>query len=75
MPTMKFHYFERQEDGPNPAGVTVSKSDELPDGDFEITEYVWGVTSLWFINDDHFSADERQGCFQAIEKGLVRDAD
>ena len=63
MPTVKFHYFERQVEGDKPAGVTVSKNEKLPEGDFGITEYTWtswSPTSFWFGDVDDFSEDERQ---------------
>lgn len=47
----------------NPAGITVTKRTKLPEGDFGITEYTWGNTSLWFLNDDKFNADERQEAY------------
>ena len=64
----KFYYLARQADGENPAGLTVSKNDELPEGDFKLTEYCWGwgeaSVSLWFVDADDFSEDERQLAFQ-----------
>lgn len=59
-----FHFFDRVEDG-KPAGVTVSKNPELPEGDFKIDEYIWPKTntSLWFVVDDDFSEDERQSAY------------
>lgn len=57
---MKAYYYERSETSEVPAGITVSKQPKLPDGDFVITEYCWGETSLWFIESDEFTADERE---------------
>ncbi len=54
-----FHLFKRMKDGNNPAGITVSKKPKLPRGDFGITEYSWGPLTLWFVDKDRFSADER----------------
>lgn len=61
---MKYHFFNRAKDKNGPAGITVSKRDSLPSGDFQITEYVWknvweNVT-LWFVDQDKFTADERE---------------
>jgi hypothetical protein len=58
-------FFDRAADDDNPAGVTVSKKDMLPDGDFGITEYCWGDVSLWFVDHDRFTPDERQAAYQA----------
>ena len=64
---MKFYYFERQADGENaPAGVTVSKNEHLPEGDFRLTEYGWGPINLWFVGIDKFSEDERQLAYQGL---------
>ena len=70
---MKFHFFKRRSDGENPAGLTVSKHAHLPDGDFKLTEYCWGSISLWFIDRDEFTADERETCrekFKVTEREL-----
>lgn len=58
------HYFERQADGETPAGFTVSKKPDLPEGDFRITEFSWNNLSLWFIDADRFTADERQNSYR-----------
>ena len=50
----------------HPAGITVSKGADLPAGDFRITEYCWGDTSLWFVDSDKFTDDERQAAYQAF---------
>ena len=64
---MKFFYFERQSGGPtNPAGVTVSKTEQLPDGDFQLDEFCWPNATLWFITDHGFTADERQEAYQGL---------
>jgi len=64
-----FYFYEREEDGGVPAGLTVSKRENLPDGDFRITEHTWPSLTLWFLDDDEFSADEREGAYRAF---LVR---
>jgi len=63
---MKAHFFPRAERPCAPAGFTVSKKDKLPEGDFEITEYVWGETELWFVDVDEFTEDERQTAYEAF---------
>lgn len=60
-----FWFWNRCADGGNPAGVTVSKRPELPDGDFRITEYKWGHQALWFVDADKFTASERQKAWHA----------
>ena len=57
---INFYFFDRKEEPGKPAGVTVSKRRTLPEGDFEITEYGWSRMSLWFVDEDEFTADERQ---------------
>jgi hypothetical protein len=59
----KFWFHRRAPVGNAPEGITVSKTQDLPAGDFAITEYCWGDTCLWFVDDDKFSADERQEAF------------
>ncbi len=63
----EFYFSFRQKDGNNPAGITASKKPELPTGDFRITEYTFapGVT-LWFVDSDNFSEDERQSACDDI---------
>jgi hypothetical protein len=63
---MKFYYFERQADGANPAGVTVSKTEALPDGDFKLDEYCWPGAALWFITNQAFTCDERQEAYLGL---------
>jgi len=65
---MKFYYFARQADGQNPAGVTVSKTPALPDGDFQIVEYLWPDAVLWFIADHAFTADERREAYLGLHR-------
>lgn len=65
-----FHFFERIQDGDKPGGVTVTKHGELPRGDFAITEFCWGDVSLWFVDADNFSANERQAAY--AEQAFVR---
>lgn len=43
-----------------PTGVTISRRQKLPKGDFMITEYSWPWVTLWFVDADKFTADERQ---------------
>jgi hypothetical protein len=57
-------FHNRRASGNDPGGVTVSRSKELPAGDFGITEYFWGDTSLWFVDDDNFTDDERQAAYE-----------
>jgi hypothetical protein len=59
-----FHY--RLAELGKPAGVTVSKRSILPCGDFGITEWLWGPTVLWFVDDDEFTDDERQAAYEAF---------
>ena len=67
-----FYFFNRLAEPNKPGGITVSKSPQLPDGDFRITEYCWDV-SLWFVDRDRFTADERQAAYMAFtEKGGAR---
>lgn len=46
-----------------PQGWTVSKRQTLPKGDFSITPYKWCNYTLWFVDEDNFTADERQAVF------------
>lgn len=62
-PVVRVHFIPRKVFRGCPAGLTVSKSLKLPKGDFKITEYHWGDTSLWFVDRDKFTADERQACY------------
>ncbi len=65
---MKFYYFERQADGDDPAGVTVSKREKLPEGDFRITEYSWfGTISMWFVAADNFTRNERELALEGLQ--------
>lgn len=52
--------FVRKKAPGSPAGLTVTKRDKLPDGDFLITGYLWGECALWFVHDDYFTAAERE---------------
>ncbi len=61
----RFYFFPRGGDNP---GLTVTKRDELPEGDFGITEYTWsdwGYATLWFVDADEFTANERQAAYRA----------
>ena len=53
-----------------PAGWTVSRRADLPDGDFGITEYAWGPVSLWFVDGDEFTDDERDAVYRSFVFGL-----
>lgn len=65
---MTLYFFQRKPGESSPGGVTVSKTEELPDGDFRVTEFYWGKTSLWFVDDHHFSASERQEAYKSLAK-------
>ncbi len=59
------YFWFRAATATGPAGTTVSKRGTLPAGDFGITEYTWGYQSLWFVNADKFTGDERQRAWEA----------
>ncbi len=61
----RFYFYPRSAAHNAPAGMTVSKLSKLPEGDFRITEYTWGDTTLWFIDKDLFTAGERNEAFHA----------
>jgi len=61
---MTVYLFPRLPCGDAPGGLTVSKRRRLPTGDFHVTEYTWGNVSLWFVDADKFTADERQEVFE-----------
>lgn len=61
--TRGFWFHDRMETPEAPAGITVSKREKLPDGDFLLTEYCWGSVSLYFVDADEFNADERQAAY------------
>jgi len=63
---MKISFFLREKTEHVPKGITVSRKPELPKGNFKITEYHWGSTSLWFIDKDNFTADERESVYQDL---------
>lgn len=65
VPTL-FCFHNRLRSGDVPAGITVSRSETLPVGDFTATEYCWGSVSLWFVDSDKFTKDERQKAYQAF---------
>ena len=58
-----YYFFHRHEDDDNPAGITVSKRPQLPAGEFDLTEWKWGPVVLWFLDDDKFTANERQEAY------------
>ncbi len=62
----KFYFFTRWG---TPPGITVSRTPELPTGDFGITEFSWGQTSLWFIDSHRFTANERQQAYLDYKYG------
>lgn len=59
------YFHQRQATKEVPCGWTVSRKESLPSGDFRITEYRWGPISLWFVDADEFTADERQAAYWA----------
>lgn len=61
-----FHYFPRMAEPGKPAGMTVSKTEPLPDGDFRITEYTWVGVTLWFIDHHDFTEDEREAAYNEV---------
>lgn len=60
------YFHQRQPSDGDPGGVTVSKTESLPDGDFRITEFCWPGVTLWFIDDQNFTADEREAARLAV---------
>lgn len=60
---MTFYYFEREPSEDDPGGITVSKTPMLPEGDFIINEFVWVGRTLWFIQDQDFTQEERDVAF------------
>ena len=65
---MEYHFFDRGGEMP---GVTVSKTNPLPDGDFWIDEFTWqdrGYVALGFIREQKFSAKERQEAYRQYLK-------
>ena len=60
------HLFPRMAEGDTPAGITISKHDTLPAGDFQLDEWIWPDLALWFVAADDFTADERQAVYRAI---------
>lgn len=61
-----YYFHKRISDSETPAGFTVTKSPELPEGNFRITEYSWPDLTLWFLDEDEFNADERQEAYMAV---------
>lgn len=61
--TKAFHCFPRMAELGSPAGFTISKTEALPEGDFRVTEFTWGNFTLWFIDQQEFTADERQAAY------------
>ena len=63
----KYFFFTRAATKEGPAGTTVSKHPTLPAGDFTITSYIWtewGYQVLWFVDQDRFTAKERNEIFR-----------
>jgi hypothetical protein len=56
----RFYVFGRRAGSDAPAGLTISKHEALPSGAFAITEYWFGQNTLWFVDADKFTTDERQ---------------
>ena len=52
-------FFPRVASGDTPAGVTVSRTRELPDGEFQLDEYEFADGVLWFVHEHGFSQFER----------------
>lgn len=65
----KLYFHNRLADDDCPAGLTVSKNEKLPPGDFRITEYKWPDVVLWFVDADEFTADERELAAEAYLNG------
>ena len=63
---MNIYFSERLPTGDDPGGVTVSKHTPLPDGDFKITEYIWPDVTLWFVDNDKFSAVQMEAARSAF---------
>ena len=61
--THTFYYFPRNPEPGKPAGLTVSKTASLPDGDFLLIEYTLGGALLCFVDSQNFTADERQAAY------------
>lgn len=67
----KFYFFEREATEELESGWTISKKPKLPEGDFRINEYKWCSLSLFFVDKDNFSADERQAAYIAFVEEIV----
>ena len=61
-------FYSRAASGDCPAGWTVTRCESLPVGDFTITEYKWDTISLWFVDSDGFTADEREAMYERFCK-------
>ncbi len=68
MRLISFTFHVREPVGDVPGGLTVSRHGKLPEGDFGITEFQWGSFVLWFVDDDNFTDDERQECYEAEQR-------
>ncbi len=70
---MKVFFHPRKASPRCTSGFTVSKRKQLPKGDFGITDFSWGSLSLWFIDKDKFTADERQAAYLSfVSDNLAR---
>ena len=64
---MKCRIFDRLEYG-RVVGQTVTKRAALPDGEFQIDEYVWPDRTIWFVQSDNFTEDEREAVYEALKE-------
>ena len=82
----KIYAFHREATADCPAGLTISKRNSLPEGEFGVMEYHWPDLILWFVEVDEFTCDERQDVYlgmmanvdnliQSPLKGLEADDD
>ena len=62
---MNFYFHQRLATPDIPEGYTVSKTETLPKGDFKINEYIWPNLTLWFVDIDDFTDDERETAYLA----------
>lgn len=65
-------FIGRVASGDTPAGITVSRTHDLPEGEFQLDEYVFRDGSLWFIRDHSFSASERAVAAAQLTSPAVR---
>ncbi len=72
---MEIYFIKRAADGATTSEITVSKSPRLPDGDFQITKYLWDFGSLWFVDSDNFTPDERQLAWREWRRVIIENLD